>query len=166
MARSEDRFTAAFWAKVDKGSAQECWPWLGYTKPSGHGLTQLDNSPIHAHRKAWILTHGPIRGALCVNHRCDNKLCCNPSHLYLGTRADNIVDRFAQTPGNQRRVGRPFVLHDRLEELRRDRFDGMSLKDCAAKYGVHIATICRYVTVRRWARLNKLRSDRLSRDSR
>jgi hypothetical protein len=155
-------FTAAFWAKVAHGLPHECWPWQGYTKPSGHGLTHLDNQSIHAHRKAWILVKGPIRDGLCVNHRCDNKLCCNPAHLYLGTRADNMADRFGEDSASQRGPGRPFVLHDRLEELRRDREGGMSLKDCAAKYNVHVATICRYVTIRRWAKLRKLRSDRLS----
>ncbi len=163
---NQDRFTAAFWAKVQKGTPDECWPWLGYVKPSGHGLTQLDCMPIHAHRKAWILTKGQIRDGLCVNHRCDNKLCCNPAHLYLGTRADNMVDRFGATSGDERHVGRPCVLHDRLDELRADREAGMSLKDCAAKYNVHIATICRYVTVRRWAKLRRLRADRRSVTSR
>ena len=84
-----------FWDKVKKGTQTECWPWLGQVKRSGHGLTTLNSRCIHASRKAWILTHGPITPPeLCVNHRCNNAICCNPAHMYLGTRAQNMADRF------------------------------------------------------------------------
>lgn len=83
-----------FWDKVKRGAPNECWPWLGQVKPSGHGLTSLNGHCIHASRKAWILTHGPITNGLCVNHRCNNAICCNPAHMYLGTRAQNMADRF------------------------------------------------------------------------
>jgi hypothetical protein len=83
-----------FWTKVQIRTPSECWPWQGYCKSSGHGLTSLNGRPIHASRKAWILTHGPIENGLCVNHLCNNAVCCNPDHLYLGTRAENMGDRF------------------------------------------------------------------------
>jgi hypothetical protein len=64
--------SAEFWAKVERGTDDVCWPWIGYKKPSGHGLTIYKSMPMHASRKAWILTHGHIAEGLCVNHRCDN----------------------------------------------------------------------------------------------
>jgi hypothetical protein len=45
-----------------------------------------------AHRVAWTLTYGPIPKNLCVLHHCDNKPCCNPAHLFLGTKVDNARD--------------------------------------------------------------------------
>lgn len=164
----EQRLTALFWAKVQVGTEDECWPWLGYTKPSGHGLTSLQSMPIHASRKAWILTHGPIRGDLCVNHRCDYPACCNPNHLYLGTRADNMIDMWGKTDGFERAPrGRNHVLTlEQVGELYQMRKNGATLKVCAAKFGCHIATVCRIVTRRRKQILDQRRADRLSAISR
>jgi hypothetical protein len=130
-------------------------------------MTSLDCQPVLASRKAWVLTNGPIRGALCVLHRCDNKLCCNPAHLYLGTRADNMIDRFQGTPANERGPrGRSSVLTtEQLGRLYQMRRNGASLKECAAEFNIHIATVCRHVTTVRREKLAKLKADRLSRIS-
>jgi len=93
-AKGKKAFTGSFWSKVACASASECWPWLGYKRPSGHGSTTMNGIMVNASRKAWILTHGMIDGGLCVNHTCENALCCNPSHMYLGTRAQNMADRW------------------------------------------------------------------------
>jgi hypothetical protein len=92
--QTKRRDTRPFWEKVRRGTDAECWPWLGYTKSSGHGLTQLQGKSMHASRKAWILANGIILNDLCVNHKCGNALCCNPTHMYLRTRAENMGDRF------------------------------------------------------------------------
>lgn len=152
-----------FWKRVDRRGPDECWNWLGYLGPSGHGLTSHLSLPVSANRKAWILTHGPIKGGMCVNHRCDNKLCCNPAHMYLGTRADNMVDRWANTPPEARTFGRSRVLNDaQLERLWEMRRSGKTLKACAEKFDVHIATICRYITQVRAEKVKTLQSVRLS----
>jgi hypothetical protein len=154
-----------FWQKVQRGSDTECWPWLGYTKPSGHGLTSLDSIPIHASRKAWILTNGPIRGGKCVNHLPKHvcalqAICCNPAHMYLGTRSDNMVDRWTNTaPAERGGLGRPHAIDEAsLERLWERRRQGATLKQCAEEFGVHVATICRYITAARKDRLSRLRT--------
>jgi transposase len=149
---------------VRKGAPGVCWPWLGFKKSSGHGLTSLASLPISASRKAWILTNGPIRDGRSVLHRCDNAACCNPDHLYLGTRVDNMIDRFAKTPPDERCArGRPFMLTDeQLAKLWTMRREGATLKECASTFDVHIATVCRYITAKRKERILKLRTDRVS----
>lgn len=152
-----------FWAKVVIGDADDCWPWTGFCKSSGHGLTSYKSHPIHASRKAWILLNGPIAADLCVNHRCDNAACCNPAHMYLGTRADNMVDLWSKTPSAERAFGRKRVLNEeQLERLWQLRRKGKKLRECAEIFDVHIATICRYITEVRKAKLDKIRADRAS----
>ena len=160
MSAYTDGLAARFWAKVAKVPAGECWPWQGYTKPSGHGLTSHQSFTIHAHRKAWILTHGPIREGLSVNHRCDYPACCNPAHLYLGTRADNMIDRWAPDSKRGLRPHTTALSPERIAELYELRRGGMKLKDCAAHFGVHISTVCRYINIQRRAKLQKIRADR------
>lgn len=94
-----ERREARFWRKVSHAHERgRCWLWGGFTKTSGHGLTSWQGKPIHAHRLAWILKRGAIEGGLCVNHKCRHPTCCNPEHMYLGTRAENMFDRFYRKP--------------------------------------------------------------------
>lgn len=87
-----------FWAKVTDANIRGCcWLWTGYVKPSGHGLTTWGGRPIHAHRLAWILKRGEIADGMCINHKCHNPLCCNPNHMYVGTREQNMADYWGRT---------------------------------------------------------------------
>lgn len=151
-----------FWTKVRRGAPDECWPWLGFKRPSGHGLTSHNSIPCNASRKAWILTHGDP-GELCVNHRCDNAICCNPDHLYLGTRADNMYDYFGNIPFDLRgHDARKCSLSDeelnKLWELRRA---GATMRECGLHFGVHHTTIARYITAVRRERARALARIRL-----
>ena len=84
-----------FWNYVNKDSVTGCWNWTRGKVWSGYGYFYLpgpERIQVRAHREAWELTNGPIPAGLFVLHRCDNPLCCNPAHLFLGTQTDNMRD--------------------------------------------------------------------------
>lgn len=81
-----------FWPKVDKsGGPDACWPYYRLD-PLGYGRFAKAGPYAFAHRAAWQLANGAIPAGLDVLHRCDNRSCCNPAHLRLGTHQDNMDD--------------------------------------------------------------------------
>ena len=81
-----------FWSKVDRGGPDECWLWRGGVSTNGYGNFYVSGRLVRAHRYAYETHYGPVAPELQVCHRCDNKPCCNPAHLFRGTKSDNMRD--------------------------------------------------------------------------
>lgn len=119
-------------------TATECWNWSG--SQDGHGYGHLSigiGRPEKAMRAAHLAWVGPIPGGMDVCHTCDNRLCINPLHLFVGSRATNMEDAVAKrrTANGERR---PHKLTDQqVDEIRASyAAGGISQKVIAEQYGV------------------------------
>src|SRR4051812_23104286 len=111
----------SFWSRVDIKTNKECWNWTGGSN-RGYGSFWNGRRFAYAHRLAWILKHRRIPKGLKVLHECDNSLCCNHRHLFLGTNKDNTEDmirkgRKASTKGVNN--GRAKLNEDKVRYIRR-----------------------------------------------
>lgn len=96
-----------FWAKVSRGKG--CWEWQGSKNNSGYGTVAWHGKVFTAHRvAAWLsgLVNTPsapasTRDPTHVLHKCDNRLCCNPKHFFLGSYSDNQRDAYSKTRKQQ-----------------------------------------------------------------
>jgi len=95
---SEVSLTTRFWMRagaVDPRSG-DCMIWQGSTLSSGYGqLHGPDGTLLYAHRVSWSLINGDIPKGAVIRHRCNNPSCVRPSHLLLGSHADNAADKIA-----------------------------------------------------------------------
>lgn len=141
-----------FWSKVKK--KRRCWEWKGSALKTGYGLFGMSaGRRVGAHRAAWILTFGSIPNGLFVCHHCDNPCCVRPSHLFLGTHADNTRDmtrKNRQSSGSRNAAAKLTEKDVRfIKEIGRTR-TGVGL---GKQFGVHHSTIYDILNHKSWVRV-------------
>jgi len=82
---------------IKYNSENHCWEWTGALHNKGYGHMGMNGKIYRVHRLMYEYIYGPIPETntyhgTCILHRCDNRKCCNPMHLYAGTQKDNIKD--------------------------------------------------------------------------
>jgi hypothetical protein len=88
---------SGFWNNVAKGGPDECWPWIGTVSDKGYGKHFSGGGEHRAHRVAFALgKNTALPGVVMVCHRCDNRVCANPNHLFIGLADDNNKDARAK----------------------------------------------------------------------
>jgi hypothetical protein len=144
-----------FWSKVDIAGPDDCWEWNASRKPEGYGQFTISEGGsrrnANAHRLAWELTNGPIPTGKHVLHRCDNRPCCNPAHLFLGTQADNNADmmrkgRFVHWTATGTKHAKFRLTQEDVAEIRACAASGVGMQELADRFGVvknHIRGIVR-----------------------
>ena len=113
-----DRIMCRVWQESNSG----CWLWLGAVnhfqmrRDNPRPLMRYNGKPnVLVYRLTYELFNGPIRDGLWVLHRCDNPICVNPSHLWLGTNSDNMKDCAAK--GRHPMLNNPAIQVERARQL-------------------------------------------------
>ena len=127
-----------FWKKVQKGSPNECWPWIGCKDVHGYGRIAILRVGILAHRISYEFAYGPIpEDKNIVRHRCDNPICVNPYHLEIGTIADNMRDKCER--GRQLRGsahGASKLNEDQVRQIKLRLSEGEHFTKISPDYGI------------------------------
>lgn len=145
---------ARFWPKVDIRSDGECWPWKAARNKNGRGhflLYTRHGQPrfTSCSRAAWLLTRGDVPPELQVGLRCDNPVCCNPTHLYLSTpkqRTAEMLRKDRQNPPRGSKSGRTPFSPEAVISIRTRYAEGSATaKELADEYDVRVGSIYRLV---------------------
>jgi DNA invertase Pin-like site-specific DNA recombinase len=154
-----------FWRCVDRRNDMDCWNWLGPLNRSGYGLFSLwsledRGKVIIAHRLSYELHNGPIpkgNGAhgTVIAHRCDNRRCVNPSHLFACTQAENLRDCLKKGRGNKaagEKAGRAKLSEQAVKAIRKLIEEGTDRQKLSRAFGVTPQTISDIADLKSWAR--------------
>jgi hypothetical protein len=131
------------WSSVAIGDG--CWEWTGRLV-TGYGAIWLRGGHRKAHRISWEFANGPIPSGMFACHRCDNRRCVRPSHLFLGTHADNMADMARKGRANRmsrRTHPNAKISPEQLVELRRLFAELTPTRTLAAKFGISVSRVTR-----------------------
>jgi len=151
---SIDRFKDKYSIDEDTG----CWDWTGYVNDNGYGKFYINGKPQRAHRVSHELYNGEIPEGMCVCHKCDNRKCVNPEHLFIGTQSDNMKDA-----SNKGRVVLPMLNGEDcgssklIKSQVMDIFKSpLSHGKLASKHSVSKATVWKIKTGQTWSHVTGL----------
>lgn len=146
----EDYDAAYFGSFVDRSAGEAaCWPWMGTLSHDGYGLFCVKRKWRKASRVALKFSGANVPDDMCVCHTCDNRRCCNPAHMFLGTNADNTADKVAK--GRQSRGGAVSKLTaDQVRIMRTDAASGLTHAALSRQYGISRPSVSAIVRRKTW----------------
>jgi predicted nucleic acid-binding Zn ribbon protein len=149
---SEEQRIVRFWSFVSKPELDDgCWEWQMHLGRHGYGEFYWRKKTTTTHRLVWYLTNGDIPEGMQVCHTCDNRSCCNPAHLFLGTNKDNCDDKVKkgrQQKGAQCHMAK--LSESDVITIRNLHASGGKYKELALAYGVSAACVQYIVSRKTW----------------
>ncbi len=132
-----------------------CWEWIGAKARANYGNFYWNKKNIPAHRFSYLAFNGEIPDGLFVLHRCDNSICVNPYHLFIGTQKENILDasRKGRLMRGERHSQSKLAEKD-IVEIRKKYKSGLGdTTTLAVEFGVSSSQIHNIVTGKKWAHI-------------
>jgi hypothetical protein len=159
--RYKRKFTVEqrFWSKIDKGGPTQdhcreiggCWVWLRALRQGYGAFGVSEGVIIDAHRFSWWLHNGVIPQSAEVLHKCDNRRCVNPSHLFLGSKADNIADMVSKNrQAKGERMPQAKLTTASAILIRRLSRIGIAHSKIAERFNVNLSNISQIVHRKTW----------------
>jgi hypothetical protein len=146
---------ARFMTYVERRVSDGCWLWMGVENSNGYGrFTHKDDHHL-AHRFGYELFFGSIPDGMNVCHRCDNRKCVNPEHLWLGSQSDNLNDAVAKgrmhRPDTRAdRNGNTSLTWEKVRTIRSMHDSGVRKFHLASLFGVSPSTIGNIINQETW----------------
>lgn len=130
-----------------------CWGWSASFDKDGYG--QMSSARRYgvckAHRASWLIHRGEIPKGISVLHKCDNKPCTNPDHLFLGTTLENsrdLVYKDKQLKGSKNGIAK--LNENEVKEIKIALQNGVTGTYLGKKYGVTKTTIWKIKHQKNW----------------
>lgn len=129
---------------INKYGPNSCWIWTGASS-KGYGVFKSKDKTGSAHRYSYELHKGQIPSGLFVCHHCDNPICVNPAHLFLGTASDNMQDKL-----KKQRQNIPKSFSSALNKISEFAIEGIlkgefTKEQVAVEFDTHIRTVYRAI---------------------
>lgn len=151
-----------FWSKVNKNASipthcpelGQCWEWIASCSKKGYGQIGIQGKVLRTHRFVWEITNGGIPDELQVLHKCDNRKCVNPNHLFLGTNTDNVRDKVIKSR-QSKMIGEKNPCRklswEQISDMR-SRFSRNEIraKDLIKEYGMSPSQISKILNEKSW----------------
>ena len=158
-----EKSIAVMWSRINKSGPNGCWIYSGQVNSKGYGAFTYAGKPMVAvHRFIYQQIHGPLPRTVYCLHKCDNPLCCNPDHIFLGDDAANHADMVRKgrnSKGEQSKSNK--LTAAQVQEIRlayrihgRGNRRRSNSKELADKYGVGQGAITSIISGRYWKHLS------------
>ena len=143
-----------FWKFVDKKGVDDCWNWIGAGSGNGYGQLSFKGKKYRSNVLSYIVHFRkvPPKG-MYVCHECDNGMCVNPKHLWLGTPLQNILDKLrkGRHPSYKGENNpRAILSKEDIISIRNKFSNGMTCKQIGKEYGKHTEYIRNIVKYKVW----------------
>lgn len=136
------------YTKINKKTG--CWEWQRYLS-KGYGMMIYKGRATGMHRISWIVFKNENPGELFVLHKCDNRKCINPDHLFLGTQKDNIKDMYNKGRNKcNATYGNTKLTEEQVLEIRKIDKKLHTCIEIGKKYGVNATAINKIQRRKTW----------------